>query len=130
MDKKEFYDRIKDVYFEDIEISFQNLKDMVCSCMPIFGKLEVRIDDDEENEFKVIYFHDIDSADCMFAPEGYEIKTEDTNMNSIALELTINKQNIIQIINSSFLIITQANKYLILFLGSLIGKSIRFEESK
>lgn len=122
MTKKEFYDKIRDTYFDEGTCSLEEFKKMLSSAMPVFGELETKI---EENEKEiVITFIDRDEADEDFVPEEEGLTREDFDMSCIIITLYLGKDGTIKIVEHYLGIFTTANKDAVLFLGSLIGKKI------
>lgn len=125
MERKIFFERIRDDYFSKLECNFEGLKEMISGAMPVFGMLETDIIPLKNR--KMIVFKDIHHAMFSIAPEGYEVTEEDTDMSGTILSLTLNNDNIIDLVDHGIKMFTPANKETVLFLGGLIGKKITFE---
>jgi hypothetical protein len=124
MERKIFFNKIKEDFFEKLECSFEGFKDMVCGAMPVFGKLETDII--ELQTGKIIIFRDIDHAMFTIAPEGYEPTEEDLDMSGTIMTLTLDTENEIKTVEHGVRLFTPANKEAVLFLSSIIGKRIIF----
>lgn len=126
MDKKEFFEKIKETYFEELTCDFEDFKTMLYGAIPVFGELETKITEKEDE--KIIVFRDIDSADAAFVSEGYKLDESDLDMSGTIMTLTLDKDNVIKLVeNNAGGLFTKANKDIVLFLGSLIGKKIKFK---
>jgi|GEM_PF-6474041 len=122
MDKKVFFNEIKDNYFISQSCNLEDFKTMVCSVLPIFGELKTTIAIDE-NE-KIITFIDVDEADISFAPEDLVLTKEDLDMTAIVFRLVINSKGVIIMVEHNMDIFTCINKEFVLFLSSIIGNKI------
>lgn len=122
--RKDFFKAIANDYFEERSITLEDLKKTISSVMPVFGKLEVEIT--EENDDKIFIFTDVDKADVAFIPEDCKLTEEQLDMSCTLLKLIVQEDNKIQIVEHGLGMLTPANKEVILFLGSLIGKKINY----
>ena len=125
MERKIFFNKIREGYFEKLKCDFEQFKDMVCGAMPVFGRLETDII--ELKSGKMIVFRDIDYAMFSIGPVGYEPTEEDLDMSGTIMTLTLNTKNEILLVEHRIKLFTTANKESVLFLGSLIGKTITFQ---
>lgn len=126
MDRKDFFKAVANDYFESRTVQFDGFTEMIKGVMPVFGELKTEITEQDGSRKKTIVFVDIDEADAVFAPAGYTPSKEDLDMSTVLLKLTINTDGVIEIVEHGLGIFTPANKDLILFFGSLIGKIILF----
>lgn len=128
MKKEDIFNNIRDNYYEDKELHIDVLKDLVGPIMPIFGILEVELTPGDNNH-KILSFHDKDQADVTVVPEGINMSlqeyTDMCDMSCTPLILRLNKDNKVICVNHGVGFLTPANKNLILFLGHLIGKTIK-----
>jgi hypothetical protein len=126
MNRREFFQKIKEDYFNDLTCEFKDFKEMVCGVMPVFGVLEieyVRVSDHE----KVIIFKDIDEAMFVIGPEGSNVTLEDLedlDMSGQIMKITMDGENVIHLVEHGVRMFTPANKDTVLFLGSIIGKKL------
>lgn len=107
MDKQDFFNTVKDNYYKNQEITFTELYEMYKCIAPIFGTLRTEIEKSNDNT-KIIFVDD------------------DSDISTVSMTLYLNKKNIIEAVEHGLSIFTPANKDLILFYGSLIGKKIRY----
>lgn len=128
MDRKEFFEAIKDDFFDnDLVVDFESFKDMLRAAVPVFGVLATETIEKEDGG-KQIKFIDIDEADFVIAPEGVtDIEDVDTDMTTTILTLHLNEANVITIVEHGFGIFTPANKEKVLLYASFIGKEMVFE---
>jgi hypothetical protein len=124
MDREIFYEKIKDGYFESLSATLENFESMVNSAMQIFGKMETEVI--ELQTGKIITFRDIDHAMFSIGPVGYEPTEEEMDMSGTVMTLRLDKDGMIQTVEHGLRLFTPANKVMVLFLGSLIGKQITF----
>lgn len=125
LDRKAFFEQIKDGFFNDLSADFESFKSMISAAAPVFGRLETEIKEKEDGG-KTVTFIDVDEADMVLAPEGVEEDEIDTDMSTIVMTIHLNEDNVIKIVEHSFGIFTPANKDQVLLYASLIGKKISF----
>lgn len=125
LERKEFFDHIKEDFFEELTADFEGFKNMVHSVLPVFGTLETNITENEDGG-KKIQFIDVDHADMVFAPKGIDPNEVNTDMTTTVMTLHLNEQNTIQIVEHGMHLFTPANKEKVLLLASFIGKKITF----
>lgn len=106
MNKKGFFNLVKDNYYENQETTLAELCEMYNCIAPIFGTLIIEIE--KSNKNTIIMF--IDNDDGVF---------------TTSMTLHLDKKNVIKAVEHGLSIFTSANKDLILFYGSLIGKKIK-----
>jgi septum formation inhibitor-activating ATPase MinD len=126
MGRKEFFKAIAEGYFEDLTTDLQGMKDMISSAVPVFGTLEVEIED-KDTGGKKLTFIDRDDADLVLAPEGIDTDEVDTDMTTTIITIHLDEHDVIRIVEHGFNIFTPANKNFVLLYASLIGKKILFE---
>lgn len=126
MTRQDFYNAIRDDFFENRTADFELFKSMVRGAAPIFGELKVEITEKEDGG-KKIEFIDVDEAQFVLAPEGVDTDEVDTSMTTTALIIHLDKENVIQVVEHGFKIFTRANKSSVLLYAGLIGKKIDFE---
>lgn len=124
MDRDIFYEKIKDGYFDSLSATLENFESMVNGAMQIFGRLETEVIDLQSG--KIITFKDIDHAMFSIGPVGYEPTEEEMDMSGTVMTLRLDKDGFIQTVEHGLKLFTPANKAMILFLGSIIGKQITF----
>ena len=122
MTKKEFLNEIRDGYYELQTATLENFCQMFKKVHPIFGEQKTKIEKIEDGSTK-ISFIDEDIYDSCIDAKGEEIN-EVVDMSTVALTLYINEDNVVNTIEHGLSIFTPANKDLILFYGSLVGKRI------
>ncbi|WP_336770468.1 hypothetical protein [Bacillus bombysepticus] len=126
MDRNLFFETIRDGFFANLSTDFKGLESMIGTAMPVFGTLETKIKE-EANGHKVITFIDVDEAQLVIAPKGFDVSEVDTNMTTTLLTLHVNENGIIDTVEHGFGLFTPTNKKHVLFVASLIGKTITFE---
>lgn len=122
LSKRDFFNLVRDDYFENLEIDVEGLESMLQTVIPVFGKLETVIIEDEEK--KKIEFIDNDHADVIFHPDGVNPEEIDTDMSNTLVTLYLDKENTINIVEHSMGMVTPANKDAFLWNGWLIGKKV------
>jgi hypothetical protein len=127
MDRKEFYEHIKNDFFIERTANIEAFKIMVTSAAPVFGKLETEIEG-KENGGRVIRFIDRDEADIVMAPEGVDTSEVNTDMSTVVMTLHLDEEDTIVVVEHGFKIFTRANKEQVLLYSSLIGKKISFDK--
>jgi hypothetical protein len=123
MKRRDFFEKIKEDYFNDLTCEFKDFKEMVCGVMPVFGVLEVEYNRISDHE-KVIIFKDIDEAMFVIGPDGYDVTLEDLDMSGQVMKITMDGENVIHLVEHGVRMFTPANKDTVLFLGSIIGKKL------
>ncbi len=108
MNRKEFFDYTCEVFFEELTSDFEGFKEMVSGVLPVFGTLETFVDTEEGET--VISFFDNDE-------EGL----------TAILVLLLGEKNEIVAVEHKMELFTQANKEIVLFAASLVGKIITFK---
>lgn len=122
MDNTNFYKAVAESYNDNLKCSLNGLKDMVIGAFPIFGELIVNIEDIKDG--KKMTFIDKDKANMVVGGNISSLTEDDLDMSAIALKITLDKNNKVTIVEHGVSFITPANKNLMLFLGSLVGKKI------
>lgn len=125
MDRYDFYEHIRDNFFNNLTADFEKFKQMIIASAPIFGTLRVDITETEEGG-KVISFIDVDEADAVFAPEGVDVDEINVDMTVTVVTLHLSTDNIIEVVEHGFNLFTPKNKDNVLLYASLIGKKIEF----
>jgi hypothetical protein len=123
MKRREFFEKIKEDYFNGLTCEFKDFKEMVCGVMPVFGVLEVEYNRISDHE-KVIIFKDIDEAMFVIGPEGCDVTLKDLDMSGQIIKITMDGENVIHLVEHGVRMFTPANKDTVLFLGSIIGKKL------
>lgn len=98
---------MKDNYYKNQETTLAELCEMYNYIAPIFGTLRTEIEKSNGNT-KIIFVDD------------------DDGVSTVSMTLYLDRKNIIEAVEHGLSIFTPANKDLILFYGSLIGKKIRY----
>lgn len=122
MNRKEFFNKVKNEYYETQSISLENFCKTYKKVAPIFGELEVKTEKLEDGEIKLIFI-DKDEYDFAVNSNG-EIKNNYIDMSSVSMVLYLDKNGVVKTVENSITIFTPANKDLVLFCGSLIEKRI------
>lgn len=126
MERKEFFEAIKDSFFEEKSVDFEGFKSMIRGAMPVFGTLGVEVKDEGEDE-KIITFIDNDEADMIMGSEEVNINEVNTDMSTVLMELSLNSDGVIKTVSHGIGgFFTPTNKEQVLLLASLIGKKIHF----
>jgi hypothetical protein len=123
MKRREFFEKIKEDYFNDLTCEFKDFKEMVCGVLPVFGVLEIEYNRVSDHE-KIIIFKDVDEAMFVIGPEGYDVTLEDLDMSGQVMKITMDGENVIHLVEHGVRMFTPANKDTVLFLGSIIGKKL------
>ncbi|MED2737584.1 hypothetical protein [Bacillus toyonensis] len=125
MERKDFFNAIRDSFFEELSVDLDSFKGMIQGAMPIFGSLE-SITEDNEDGGKTITFIDKHKADIIIGNKETDIDDVDTDMSTIVMQLTLNENGVIGTVSHSMGLFTRANKDQVLLLASFIGKKITF----
>ena len=123
MERRIFFEQIKNSYFENLSSDFKEFKDTICAVMPVFGTVEIEYIRISEYE-KIMIFKDIGEAMFVVGPEGYDVTLEDLDMSGMILKITMDGENVIHLVEHGIRMFTPANKDIVLFLGSIIGKKL------
>jgi hypothetical protein len=127
MERQEFFNAIKDGYFEDLTTDFVGLMEMINGALPVFGTLATEVTEKEDGG-KKITFIDVDEAQFVVTPEGVNVDDINTDMSTTLMTLHLDKNHVIRIVEGhGFHMFTPANKKHVLFVSSLIGKEVTFE---
>ena len=110
MNKQDFFNLVRDGYYEKQKIDIDEFCDMYSSISPIFGILKTEIEKLEDNTTKITFIDE-------------EIN-EVIDISSISMVIYLDEKNIVKAVEHGISIFTPANKDLVLFYGSLIGKKI------
>lgn len=121
--KKKFFERVAKDYFDDFTMNINDLSETIKSVAPIFGKLEVNIEE-LENGNKRVGFIDKDVADVVISSKSEEVDEKELDMSTRVLALTIDSNNSVKTVEHGISFLTPANKELILFFGCLINKKL------
>lgn len=105
MNKQGFFNLVKDNYYENQETTLAEFCEMYNYIAPIFGTLKTETEK-SNNSTKIIFIDEDDTS-------------------TVSMIMYLDKDNIIKTIEHGLSIFTPANKDLILFYGSLIGKKIK-----
>lgn len=125
MKRSEFFEAIKDDFFNERTADFESFKSMVNGAMPVFGTLETTLEDNENG--KIITFIDNDKADLVISDADINVDEVETDMSTILMKLTLNKDGVIETVSHGIHgLFTPANKEKVLLLASFIGKKITF----
>ena len=122
MNKQDFFNLVRDGYYEKQKINIDEFCKMYSSVTPIFGVLKTEIEKLEDNTTKITFI-DEDICDYCINSKGEEVD-EVIDMSSIAMVMYLDENNIINAVQHGMSMFTPANKDLALFCGSLIGKKI------
>lgn len=122
MTKKEFFDEIKNGYYELQTASLESFCEMYKFVAPIFGKLEVEIEKLEDGTSKLTFI-DRDIYDFRINSNGEKVE-EPVDMSSVSMVLYLDADGIVKTVEHGISIFTPANKDLVLFYGGLIEKRI------
>lgn len=126
MGRKEFFEAIRDSFFEEQSVDLEGFKSMVQGAMPIFGTLEVVMEEGEKIG-KTLTFIDNDKADFVIHSKDVNLDEVDTDMSTVVMKLTLDENCIIKTVSHDIGgFFTPANKELVLLLASFIGKKITF----
>lgn len=125
MERKDFFNAIKDGFFEELSVDLNSFKGMIQGAMPIFGTLETNIENNEDGG-KTITFIDNHKADIIIGNTEANIDDVDTDMSTTVMQLTLNGNGVIGTVSHSMRLFTRANKEQVLLLASFIGKKITF----
>lgn len=126
MNRKEFYEVIKNDFFEERTASFSDFKHMLRGAIPVFGTLETSIEEGENGK-KTITFIDNDKADVVIGPKNVNIDEVNMDMSTIIMKLNLNKEGTIETVSHNIGgFYTPANKENVLLFASFIGKKITF----
>lgn len=125
MTKQDFFKFLLNDFFEERTCSIKDLTNTIEMIMPVFGSIDVKVEEKEYGE-KSVTFIDKDESMAVIAPKGVEIPDEMLDMSTTILRLTVDKENKITIVEHGLNIFTPANKEIGVFQLSLIGKKIKF----
>src|SRR5437763_6012822 len=126
MSREDFFNAIKDSFFENASTYMNGLQSMVQGAMPVFRTLVVETVNKVRG--KVITFVDIDFADLVMTPEGVEPEDVNKDMTTVLMTLHVDEHGIIHVVSQHGMnMFTPANKLQTLFLASLVGKKILFD---
>ncbi|WP_088362363.1 hypothetical protein [Bacillus cereus] len=123
MGRKEFFNAIRDGFYEELSVDLNGFKGMIQDAMPIFGTLETVIEDNEDGG-KTITFTDKHKADIIIGTKETNIDDVNTDMSTIVMQITLNENGVIGTVSNSMRLFTRANKDQVLLLASFIGKKI------
>lgn len=133
MNRKDFFNKIADSYYTKEEITLEDLTTTIKRVMPVFGEIDLELSRSSSGyELKYLDVDDVThifktdkNSDKMIEVEltAEERKLYSTTTRIIELDLNIEGEVTSAScgINGLF---TKANKDLVLFTGSLIGKTI------
>lgn len=118
MNKQDFFNLVRDGYYEKQETTLEEFCEMYRYIIPIGGILKTKVELlEEDNTTTKITFIDED------------IDNDNNDMSGISMIIYLDENNIIKTIEHGLSIFTPANKDLVLFYGSLIGKEIKLLEN-